>query len=493
MPGEDQISFSLLRDEGWDIDTVRLRTIGIDIGTSSTIISIANISLKRMARDLSSKFTVVSRKEGQNSKIMFTPYLDDDTIDGERLRGMVDEFYTQNKVFPEDIDTGVVILTGEALLKKNSEAVARIVSTGRGKFVTIAAGHSMEGALAAFGSGSVELSKKEGNSILNIDIGGGSTKFSRIVNGEVREVHAVRIGGHTVVRDESNNLVRLEDSGRAILLSHGFTAEIGSKLENESMEIVAQDMANILLNVLTKGESDDRIPDFQLTPIVSPLLENIDAITVSGGVGEHFYDSQTRDLGDLGKLLGIAFKEKLNSLGVKVMKPTHRIRATAMGLSQYSVQISGSTVYTSKKLDLPIFNIRSLRIDYQFPERIDPEELSNSILRRLELFELTGKEDIALFFQWTGKPSYDRLYEFCQGVSYSIQKMHHRKGLPLILVFDEDIAWVVGALMTREFHIGSEVLCVDGIRLGDLEFIDVGRVINPAGVLPVTIKSLLFH
>ncbi len=57
-----------------------------------------------------------------------------------------------------DIDTGVVILTGEALRRRNAEAIADVISRKGGDFVTATAGNHMEAMLAAYGSGAAKLS-----------------------------------------------------------------------------------------------------------------------------------------------------------------------------------------------------------------------------------------------------------------------------------------------------------------------------------------------
>ena len=39
---------------------------------------------------------------------------------------------------------------------------------------------------------------------------------------------------------------------------------------------------------------------------------------------------------------------------------------------------------------------------------------------------------------------------------------------------------------------GDYLLSLDGIVLSDLDYIDVGEMINPPGVIPLVIKSLVF-
>lgn len=492
MRNENKLFFEPRRRNDWDIDSVNINTVGIDIGTSSTIISISKVSLKRMARDLSSQFTVVSRKELYGSKITFTPYLEDGTIDGETVKSLIDSFYSECKLHSRDIDTGIVILTGEALLKRNSEAVANIVSVGRGKFVTIAAGHSMEAALAAYGSGSIKLSEETHSRVLNIDIGGGTTKLCTISNGNIESVSAVRIGGRVVVRGANGRISRIEESGASILGDIGQPSSTGMEASFELMEMAGNRLSNLLFDVIQGKEVKTSIPEFYLTGIPGNILENTDYIVVSGGVGEHFYDPTTEDFGDLGKYIGNRLRALISESEYTVKKPENCIRATVMGLSQYSIQISGSTVYSGDDGSLPVLNARSLKVSYDFPEIISLEDLTKDIRENADLFEIDPEYPVALFFKWRGKPSYRRLHTLCASIESVIERVCSSQH-PLILVFDEDIAWIVGDMLRREFNINRKILCVDGVTLGNMEFIDIGEPIFPAGVLPVTVKSLLFH
>src|SRR5262249_57505405 len=88
---------------------------------------------------------------------------------------IIDDAYKAAGIQAQDIDTGVVILTGEALRRENSEASAALLAEQRGDFVTAAAGHHMESMLAAYGSGASKLSYEQDKRILNVDIGGGTT------------------------------------------------------------------------------------------------------------------------------------------------------------------------------------------------------------------------------------------------------------------------------------------------------------------------------
>ena len=44
----------------------------------------------------------------------------------------------------------------------------------------------------------------------------------------------------------------------------------------------------------------------------------------------------------------------------------------------------------------------------------------------------------------------------------------------------------------EELHISSPVLSIDGITLKELDFIDIGAMLENSGAVPVVIKSLVF-
>src|SRR5499426_1866665 len=161
----------------WIQDHVTLVTVGIDIGSSGTQVIFSRINLRRYGEDLTSRYYVVSRETLFQSPVALTPYSSDERIDDAGLGAIIDDAYAAAGVKPQDIDTGVVILTGEA--------IAALLAEQRGDFVTATAGHHMESMLAAYGSGASKLSYDEGKRILNVDIGGGTTKLGIVENGNV--------------------------------------------------------------------------------------------------------------------------------------------------------------------------------------------------------------------------------------------------------------------------------------------------------------------
>src|SRR5580700_10276692 len=206
----------------WVQDHVPLRSVGIDIGSSGTQVIFSRIHLRRLGEDLSSRYFVVSRETLFQSGVALTPYRSEEHIDEAKLGAIIDEAYAAGGVAPGDIDTGAVILTGEALRRENALAIAGIVAEKGGDFVCAAAGHHMESMLAAYGSGAATVSSAEHTRILNIDIGGGTTKLAVVEHGKVLATAAVHIGGRLQVVDHDGLIVRLDPAGQYHAKRAGF-------------------------------------------------------------------------------------------------------------------------------------------------------------------------------------------------------------------------------------------------------------------------------
>src|ERR1700753_1028775 len=190
-------------------DFVSLMTVGIDIGSSGTQVIFSRVNLRRLGEELTSRYYVVSRETLFQSPVALTPYAREERIDAPRIG-------------PAEIDTGVVILTGEALRRDNAQAIAALIAEKGGDFVCATAGHHMESMLAAYGSGAARVASDEGKRILNIDIGGGTTKLGLVENGKVIATAAVHVGGRLQVVDASGAIVRLDPAGKHHAKRAGF-------------------------------------------------------------------------------------------------------------------------------------------------------------------------------------------------------------------------------------------------------------------------------
>jgi ethanolamine utilization protein EutA (predicted chaperonin) len=478
----------------WLQDHVSLTSVGMDIGSSGTQLIFSRINLRRLGEDLSSRYCVVSRETLYQSPVALTPYRDQERIDEEALADIIDAAYAQARLHPDQIDSGVVILTGEALRRQNAQAISELLAENGGEFVCTAAGHHLEAMLAAYGSGAARVSHDEGKRILNVDIGGGTTKLAVVEGGRIAAMAAVHIGGRLQVVDADESIVRLDPAGRHLAARAGYSWEPGDRASRADMARVAESMADALIAAIRERPLPHAIEHLYLTDPISDL-GRIDGVMFSGGVAEYVYGRESRDFGDMGKLLGSALAERLarGALPWPLLPPGECIRATAVGASEYSVQLSGNTIYISSPGELlPRKNLQVLLPPYTCSEDIVPEELARAIRDHFVAFDLEeGESEVALAFRWAGVPSYQRIAAFAQGIVAALPRTI-ASGKPLYLVLDGDIAQTLGAILREEMKLANEILVIDGVTLWDLEYIDLGRIRLPSHTVPVTIKSLVF-
>src|SRR2546423_8873631 len=95
------------------IERLTLRSVGIDIGSSTTHTIVSRLTLRREGAGLSARFTVAGRQELYRSPILLTPYLSATRIDTREVIRFVERCYGEAGIAPGDIDTGAVIITGE--------------------------------------------------------------------------------------------------------------------------------------------------------------------------------------------------------------------------------------------------------------------------------------------------------------------------------------------------------------------------------------------
>jgi ethanolamine utilization protein EutA len=478
----------------WIADNVRLTSVGIDVGSSGTQVIFSRLHLRRMAEDMSSRYFVVNRETLYQSPVALTPYESETRISDVELGKILDDAYEAAGLSPDDIDAGAVILTGEALRRENSQAIAATVSQRGGDFVCATAGHHMESMLAAFGSGAAKASQDGKRRILNVDIGGGTAKLAILEEGQVKVTAAVHVGGRLQVVDESGAIVRLDPAGRTHAARAGFDWAIGDRVTSEDLDKVADNMAATLIDALVVRPIPRDIENFYLT---DPIVDwgQIDGVMFSGGVAEYVYGREERDFGDLGKRLGHAIARRLDAgaLPWLTLPAGECIRATALGASEYSVQLSGNTCFISNQAELlPRRNLQVIQPPYDCPEEIVAEDVARAVKAHRRAFEVDNDDrEIALSFHWQGMPAYERMYAFAKGLVLGLDDMI-AAGKPLFIVLDGDIAQSLGHILKDELEVLVGVLVIDGVVLWDFDYIDLGKIRLPSRTVPVTIKSLVF-
>jgi ethanolamine utilization protein EutA len=472
------------------LEMFSLKSVGIDIGSSTSHLIFSHITLRREGASLSGKFKVANREVLYRSPIMLTPYVSATKIDTDKVNEFIRNAYKEAGLTPEDVDTGAVIITGEALKKENAQPIVEFFAKYSGKFICAAAGHNHEALLAAYGCGAVDLSKSEHKTVLNVDMGGGTTKFSLVEDGVVSQTAAINIGARLIAFDDDDAITRVEDAGRAMMEELGYSAEVGQTITETQKEDFGAYMANVLFEVLEKGPTSAMAKRLMVTPpfINYRGLKQIDHIVFSGGVSEHVYDRDPKSYGDIGPVLGKHMRDYLRKLPKGVLRePVEGIRATVIGAGEYTIQASGNTSYVSNVHALPVHGLKVIQAVIR-----QGESVSGALTQSLKKFDLQRfTAGLALSLTVNGVPDYQSVKRIAEGVAEILKETDDTES-PLYLTLDLDIAKSLGGILKDEFKVARDIIAVDGIEVGDLDYIDIGECLGITEVIPVTVKSLMF-
>ncbi len=286
--------------------------------------------------------------------------------------------------------------------------------------------------------------------------------------------------------------MRIEEAGRKHAAWAGFQVELGQKISEENLSKMVSGMVEKLFAML-KPEcvTDDIKGLLRLAPL--EFKGEIDCVMFSGGVSEFIYNRAKTSFGDLGPLIAKEVHRRIGDLGLLVMEPAARIRATVIGASQYTVQVSGNTIFITPEDAVPVRNIAVVAPEFDLgADALDESSLANAVqnaLRRLDL--ASGRQPVAVAFHWNGSATFSRLQSFSRGVAAGLKEVL-AKGHPLVLVSDGDIGGIVGLHFQEELKIENPIISIDGIALSDFDFVDIGALIPSSGSVPVVIKSLIF-
>jgi ethanolamine utilization protein EutA len=219
----------------------------------------------------------------------------------------------------------------------------------------------------------------------------------------------------------------------------------------------------------------------------------IDQVSFSGGVAEYVYGGDAKSYGDLGLALAAEIRARAEARGLALARPEARIRATVIGASQYTMQVSGSTIFVKPLDALPLRNVPVIAPDLALDrETIDAAAIERGIkaaLKRLDLAD--GARPVALFVRWRGSATFARLDAFCRGVAAGlVEVLSHRH--PLVLVGEGDVGGLIGVHLHEELRVANAIVSIDGLELGEFDYVDIGTLLESSGAVPVVIKSLIF-
>jgi ethanolamine utilization protein EutA len=345
--------------------------------------------------------------------------------------------------------------------------------------------------LAAHGSGATALSRRRNACGLHVDVGGGTTKLALIDKGEILSVAAFAVGGRLVAQDAQGGWTRVDDSAQRVARELGIATTPERLADEATRRAIARRLATLAVDQIAGGAVDELGRALELT---EPLTRSAkpDFISFSGGVAEYIFGRETAGHGDIAKLLAEEIVAQFKArIAIPIIEPNERIRATVIGASQFTVQVSGKTIYLPDPEVLPVHNIPVVHLGLDLSGDIDEDKIAAAFAHSASLLDLEPGSRMALAFSFAGVPEYPRLAALARAIMRFAAPSGRRDEL-LVLMIDGDIARGLGRIIEKELRLDGKLVSIDGVQLRELDFVDIGGLLDPPGVVPVVIKSLLF-
>lgn len=439
-----------------------LLSVGLDVGTTTTQLIVSRLRVENRAGSFSvPEFSITEREILYKSPVQETPLLGQELVDGAALEKLVAAEYAAAGISREQVDTGAVIITGETSRKENARAVSQALSDYAGDFVVATAGPDLESVLAAQGSGAVDYARESGKRVLHIDIGGGTSNLALIENGRITATGCLNVGGRLLKWDENGRICYVSPAVKGLCdarVGEEYDGDILAERLVQALEMAAglRKADELLEKLTTKGTS--------MTPPEGEVV-----ISFSGGVADCIDRALPKGaFSDLGPALGQAIKKSRLCQG-QYRLGEHTIRATVIGAGCYSTQLSGSTVY-HRNISFPVRNLAVVPVTAE-------EDWEQS----LRMYDGAG----ILYLTDVTPVSYQQVTCLAEKAAAVFQNRL------AAVAMEADVAKAMGQCLGLRLGQEKQILCLDGLKLKQGDYLDVGTPVGSA--VPVIVRTLIFE
>ncbi len=482
-------------------DLRTMLSVGIDVGTTTTQLVFSRLVLSDTARPGQIPRIGISEKAVlYQSPIVFTPLANRETIDVPRLMEIIQHEYRAAGIDPQDVETGAVIITGEAAKKQNADEILQALGGMAGEFVVTVAGPNLESTIAGRGAGAAQYSQKHFCKVTNIDIGGGSANSAIFNTGRLIAAAAMNYGGRIIEIDHQAGRIRyIAAPALAILRSLDLPLQVGDSPTLSELRRFTSRMADLTVELL-EGTASPLAQELYLTP-PSRISARGTVLMLSGGIGYYFFhpipiytvdDATIHD--DLGPLLAESLRGHPGITTYEIVKPAETLRATVLGASSQTVSLSGSTIWAEKEI-LPLRNIPVIRPVIAEPggrSPFEPEILHAELDEAIQRYDIHPAQDtLAIAIDFNRQLDYNTLNQLAESLARFASTVLP-VGQPLIVIIARDYAQALGQTI-KAIAPDRSLLVIDQIGLEEGDYIDIGMPLMDGRVVPVSVKTLIFH
>jgi ethanolamine utilization protein EutA len=310
-------------------------------------------------------------------------------------------------------------------------------------------------------------------------------------DGRILEATAINVGARIITFDDAGILTKIERAAEIVAADRGLSLRIGQSVTEETRQELASALCEALLEV------GARKPLSELTRnllIAGPLRHagEVDVVILSGGVSEYIYRDDVPGFGDIGPLIAGEIRRSLPKAlpNAKLESPVQGIRATVIGASQFTAQVSGNTLHIGHPGLLPLRNLQVVPVTLT-DDTPTAHSIADAVRQSLKRAEVDEPRPVALAVRWPHGPAYSGIHALSRGVADAMAE-HVTREIPIVLVLDMDLARLTGAVLSELTDGSNEILCIDGVDLHEFDYIDIGEEHPESHVVTVIVKSLVF-
>ncbi|MGE7601591.1 ethanolamine ammonia-lyase reactivating factor EutA [Peribacillus sp. NPDC097675] len=466
---------------------------GIDIGTSTTKIIISRFSLMNTAGSTDiPRIEIVGKEILYKSPIFRTPLKDAITIDVASVEKIIRSQYEEAGVHSSDIETGAVIITGEAATKQNASEIVHHLSGEAGDFLVATAGSDLEGIIAAKGSGAYDHSVKTGKVTANVDIGGGTANIAVFKREELLGTCTLHIGGRLI--EFSEGLVTsISTPVQRLIEQEGWTLTLGDSFHHLDIDKVTEFMAESIARIIA---NDPVLKDDVLLLGHQPNWEEkVEDIIFSGGISECMYKKESSKPSDIlycdigVKLAEALLKNKALTKWNRI-EPNETVRATVIGAGTQTTEISGATIHVASD-ELPLKNMPVYKFSFKDGFESGLSIFEESVKEAIDIYDSFQEgQNFVIYLADLPYMGFKDIQTLAKEI-IKLMELRHDPEQPVVIVLQTDHAKVLGQTL-QAMNARQSVICIDQINVEHGDYMDIGRT-RQSEVVPVVVKTLTFH
>jgi ethanolamine utilization protein EutA len=468
------------------------RSVGIDIGTTTTQVIFSELELVNRAPASQVPHYEFSRREIiYVSPVVFTPLNGNGRIRQDDLERFIRSQYAEAGLTVEEVESGAIIITGETWKAANARGTILDLAGALGDFVVATAGPHLESVIAGQGSGAGAYSKDNSCRALNIDIGGGTSNYAAFEAGRVVDTACLNVGGHLVETFGDGKIRALREPAQ-VICEAVFGRRIDPvRMDKAQLNAVIEKMADLVVEV-AHGTPSKLASALLLTDCLRGGRP-FDQVFISGGVGECYYHPESLNepfiYGDIGPLLAAELRRRRDFAATATQKPNQTVRATVIGAGAFTLSLSGSTIWLNAER-LPLRNVPVLQsgLLWQKDCREHLAEAWTVAAQRMDIDPANDLYALAL------PPDLPAAYKEVVAVSSQLRlfsQRHPNRRHPLIVLARQNLGKALGMELQPQLP-GRELAVIDEIETRDGDYVDIGKPFFGGQIVPLTVKSLAF-